>query len=555
MSNYPPLWDAAAVGNYVTPARFFLIVNQTLVQYQGNTPHVVLPEGITKLGPGAFRGYNVESVYLPDSVSEIADNCFYGCSNLRWLRMPCNVAKISDTAFLGTTGIRVVTGRDSLTWKLLSISATEDRLSLLPEGGAAPEAAAPAPVAAPVATPVSAPKPEPKTPAAAPAKPVQAAAPSNAVDLQRRLAWCELLDCDLGERPWMMESNLFGRADRLIKKIKRVDDQLLLQTILKEAPLLDVQAAALANITDQAVLRTYAFHKQPTLRLAAVKRLEDQTLLQQILREDSASSVRNEAARRLKGNSPDLMQFLLYAETGVSTDSLNRISDLQSLYNLALCARSPRVRSAAIDRLPGESPQKQLLKAAEALVREVSAPELWKFRHALRRLREEDLAFFQMVGSHHPSRMIRNLIMPQKGPDYSSGVEAALAAQTRSAYEVLQQDRINFWEQLTFNYTHHIDSFLVGCNQAANRGERSYSKEYLSGEFNDKLYTYQEILDQYSQTLRLELDSRGFQRASIRIVPYYRKSSEWQSGSLFKKAGFEDVWKRDGYAIEISTSW
>jgi hypothetical protein len=41
---------------------------------------VVLPQGLTKIGDGAFAESALASVVIPDSVTEIGANAFYNCS-------------------------------------------------------------------------------------------------------------------------------------------------------------------------------------------------------------------------------------------------------------------------------------------------------------------------------------------------------------------------------------------------------------------------------------------------------------------------------------------
>ena len=55
-------------------------------RYNENVEHVVIPEGVTEIQPGAFMECsNLKSVVVPESVSEIKDNTFLGCDSLEML--------------------------------------------------------------------------------------------------------------------------------------------------------------------------------------------------------------------------------------------------------------------------------------------------------------------------------------------------------------------------------------------------------------------------------------------------------------------------------------
>ena len=61
----------------------FVIENGVLTKYNGPGGEVVVPEGVTKIGNGAFSGCtNLTRVTLPVSVAEVGYRAFYGCSDL-----------------------------------------------------------------------------------------------------------------------------------------------------------------------------------------------------------------------------------------------------------------------------------------------------------------------------------------------------------------------------------------------------------------------------------------------------------------------------------------
>ena len=61
--------------------------------------HVVIPEGVEKLGHSAFRNCKMKSVGLPDSIDRIRAKAFYQCENLKFVKLGNNVDTIEGGAF------------------------------------------------------------------------------------------------------------------------------------------------------------------------------------------------------------------------------------------------------------------------------------------------------------------------------------------------------------------------------------------------------------------------------------------------------------------------
>lgn len=77
--------------------------------------HVVLEEGVTEIGRGAFSTCGaLASVTLPESVTEIGENAFIGCG-LTSVTIPGSVAKIGDRAFLSCGTLTSATIQDGVT--------------------------------------------------------------------------------------------------------------------------------------------------------------------------------------------------------------------------------------------------------------------------------------------------------------------------------------------------------------------------------------------------------------------------------------------------------
>lgn len=78
---------------------------------------IVLPEGVTRIGQGAF--YNCTSlvnINMPSTVTEIGPHAFNNCSKMTMpLIMPENVTSIGNSAFKGCTGLT------SVYWNAISI--------------------------------------------------------------------------------------------------------------------------------------------------------------------------------------------------------------------------------------------------------------------------------------------------------------------------------------------------------------------------------------------------------------------------------------------------
>ena len=61
--------------------------------------HVVIPEGVEKLGHSAFRNCKMKSIVLPDSIDRIREKAFCQCENLKSVKLGNNVDTIEDGAF------------------------------------------------------------------------------------------------------------------------------------------------------------------------------------------------------------------------------------------------------------------------------------------------------------------------------------------------------------------------------------------------------------------------------------------------------------------------
>ena len=80
----------------------FVIINQIVFDYCGPGEDVVIPEGVTSIGREAFYGCeSLTSVIIPAGVMEIGDLAFCVCENLKSVIIPTSVRSIKGETFGG----------------------------------------------------------------------------------------------------------------------------------------------------------------------------------------------------------------------------------------------------------------------------------------------------------------------------------------------------------------------------------------------------------------------------------------------------------------------
>lgn len=85
-----------------------------LSEVKGLTDFAV-PEGITRIGEGAFWDSSVETVVIPASVTEIGESAFEGCQSLTAFTLPATVAKIGSDMFYGCVALRSISLPEGMT--------------------------------------------------------------------------------------------------------------------------------------------------------------------------------------------------------------------------------------------------------------------------------------------------------------------------------------------------------------------------------------------------------------------------------------------------------
>ena len=88
----------------------FDIVNGALLKYNGTAAKVVVPGGVTRIGPRAFFGNDaVRSVSLPYGLIGMGKEAFAGCRKLREITIPGSVIGVHMDAFAGCRMLKKIT--------------------------------------------------------------------------------------------------------------------------------------------------------------------------------------------------------------------------------------------------------------------------------------------------------------------------------------------------------------------------------------------------------------------------------------------------------------
>lgn len=75
---------------------------------------IVIPPSVRVIQRNAFAHTALESVYIPDSVEEIGDLCFYSCKSLQSIRMSESLVDLGDAAFSGCESLVSISLPNSL---------------------------------------------------------------------------------------------------------------------------------------------------------------------------------------------------------------------------------------------------------------------------------------------------------------------------------------------------------------------------------------------------------------------------------------------------------
>lgn len=88
--------------------KVFLVINAELIKYLGSDSVVRVPDGITRIGTGAFwNNLAVTKIILPESVTCICGDAFVYCENLKEVNIPQSVCEMGDDPFAGCLNISI----------------------------------------------------------------------------------------------------------------------------------------------------------------------------------------------------------------------------------------------------------------------------------------------------------------------------------------------------------------------------------------------------------------------------------------------------------------
>ena len=89
----------------------FKMMGNRLVTYTGAATTiraVDFPQGITTIGINAFSPSSIEYVELPETVTKLENNSFYGCNTLKNISIPASCTSVGYAAFHGCNNLEKV---------------------------------------------------------------------------------------------------------------------------------------------------------------------------------------------------------------------------------------------------------------------------------------------------------------------------------------------------------------------------------------------------------------------------------------------------------------
>lgn len=115
-----PMLVHGAEDRQSTDSDFHIDKEGCLTSYTGSEEHVVIPEGVKRIGGNPDNSIfedtetEIKSVVIPDSVIEIGERAFYTCLQLEEVTMGNGVKKIGQEVFAGCFKMKTIHLSDSL---------------------------------------------------------------------------------------------------------------------------------------------------------------------------------------------------------------------------------------------------------------------------------------------------------------------------------------------------------------------------------------------------------------------------------------------------------
>lgn len=90
-------------------------IGKYVFSYNSNIDSVTIPDSVTNIGYGAFRGSSITSIKIPNSVTRICTGAFSECAKLTSITIPDSVTEINGYAFSECTKLTNITIPKSVT--------------------------------------------------------------------------------------------------------------------------------------------------------------------------------------------------------------------------------------------------------------------------------------------------------------------------------------------------------------------------------------------------------------------------------------------------------
>lgn len=96
-----------------------------LYRYLGSDEHVIVPEGVVRIGPDAFADCTtLRSIVLPDGLRFISKHAFENCHSLTSINIPDSVEEIETAAFFKCNSLSSIDIPDSVTVRPAAFKGT-----------------------------------------------------------------------------------------------------------------------------------------------------------------------------------------------------------------------------------------------------------------------------------------------------------------------------------------------------------------------------------------------------------------------------------------------